>query len=98
LVNNAVSGLAPAKNEGKLSLYPVPVKDRLRVAFDNEKNETLQLNVYSADGTKVITLIVSAVAGHNEYVINTASLQSGLYIFNVSRDGFVFNTKKFAKN
>ena len=68
--NNVIDGKA----------YPNPANDNITISIEGEG--VASLNVTDVSGKTVMTNLVSLVAGKSD--VNIASLESGMYIFNVS--------------
>jgi hypothetical protein len=68
--NNVIDGKA----------YPNPANDNITISIEGEG--VASLNVTDVSGKTVMTNLVSLVAGKSD--VNIASLESGMYIFNVT--------------
>ena len=82
-----VLGINDNESELAITIYPIPAKDRLFIAYENGFVDTIM--VYSLQG-----ILVAGTSANNE--INVSNLASGLYFINLSVEGKTI-TKKFVK-
>ena len=95
--NKFVTGIDAISGEVVISIYPNPVNNKMNITYYTTDNESLQLNVYSIEGRRIISNKVSAINGLNQFEVNTASLNSGLNYLTIQKDGVIFKTLKFSK-
>jgi hypothetical protein len=95
----ATEGVSPsgATVTGAIKVFPIPAKDHLNVTLNSENDGTIQLNVYTLEGVKVLALNEGVKEGHNHVVINTTGLNGGFYVLTIIKGGDVLKTVKFAK-
>lgn len=79
-----------------VSLFPVPVTDKLNVTFTSDIKGTLTANVYDVTGKLVAVKTFDVVKGSNTIAINAANYASGAYFINLN-NGVNSITNKFVK-
>lgn len=78
-----------------IKVYPNPSTDHLTINFDNDKAETAQLAVITANGKVVLNKVQMLVNGSNSFTIYyTNSMAPGLYLLKIST-GDGSHTAKF---
>ncbi|NJN78336.1 MAG: T9SS type A sorting domain-containing protein [Saprospiraceae bacterium] len=73
-----------ANNE--VTVYPVPVKDRLTVQYATAANEDITITVIDVTGRKLITKNVTAIEGENQFHIDFSELPAGSYFVRLQSD------------
>jgi large repetitive protein len=79
IVVNEYSGIAVAKTN-EFALYPVPVRNELNIKFNNLSEETV-VNIISATGSIVETIVISA--GSELTTIPMETMKAGFYICHI---------------
>jgi hypothetical protein len=69
-----------------VTLYPVPVKDRLTVQYATATDEDVIITVIDVTGRKLITKTVNAVEGENQFHIDFTELPAGSYFVRLQSD------------
>lgn len=69
-------GTGPVRVEDMISIYPNPVTDLLNIHGKRELRKPLYAQVMDINGRQLL----SASSFHNDFTINTGSLQAGTYI------------------
>ena len=87
------------ESEGSLSIYPNPASDYFVVAFNNfQSEESLRLNVYSAQGQLLFSKANFNVNGGSKKLkVDLSSFPVGFYFLEIRGDHF-FRTEKLIKS
>ncbi len=67
-----------------INIYPNPAKVKTTVSFNMNKNQKVNITVYTLNGKVVKTAEFNALAGNNVYELNVNSYQKGVYFVAVS--------------
>lgn len=67
--------------ESKVSVYPNPTKDFLKLELERPFSEELKIDIFSLDGSKVRS--VNMLPGQIQIQVNLQGLTNGLYIYTV---------------
>jgi PKD repeat protein len=84
------------KNTG---VYPNPATTHFSVLFDVAENGMIEVELYTVAG-KMITTLFSGMAksGKNEFMFNTSSLESGIYLIQIKRGETILSNEKLVVN
>ncbi len=80
----------------RISVYPIPTKDRLTVTLDPSLKMDQYMQIYDITG-KHVSSISPSVFDNNRTIIDVQALQSGMYFLKLNVEG-VSITKKFQVN
>ena len=79
----------------KLSNYPNPFLESTSISFYLDQPSNIILNIYDSSGRKIKTIKRdTASEGENLININTGNLSSGIYIYSLTINGQVTDTKR----
>ncbi len=73
--------------EPVMKVFPNPAKDKVTVEFLSDVKANVRLNIYNLSGEKVLGSEANAEEGLNTQTLNTNTLSSGVYIFEVYTNG-----------
>ncbi len=73
-----------AKKSSDVRIYPNPIKDRLFLSFNSESGKSAELKIHSIIGTQVYHGKYNTQYGSNKVELNTAKLNSGIYLYSLS--------------
>ena len=76
-----------------MKVYPNPAKDKLTVEFMSGNGGKTSLNIYNMTGQKVMSIVSSATEGLNTQTVNTNTLSTGAYVFEVENNGEIQRMK-----
>lgn len=97
LKQESATGIFNANNQAlQLTLYPNPASNQINLAFTSEKSEEATIEVYSIDGSKLISLQADVQSGSNQLPVNVSSLVNGNYIVSIKTASGV-TAKRFTK-
>ena len=72
----------------KINTYPNPVNDRLSLEFQLEQGAHVDIHLYNSLGQKEsIDYNGWLPAGRNQVILNTSTLENGLYFYSFSAEG-----------
>lgn len=71
----------------EISFYPNPCKDELNLIFNSKQVEKLNYSIYDITGKRVKNDLVPGS------IINTSNLNSGFYILELNKNGYVVRNK-----
>jgi hypothetical protein len=81
-----------------LSLYPNPTKNNALLKFYSATSQTIKIDIYNSLGEIVKTVYRgNANTGSNQYLIETATFEKGIYYININGDN-ISKTIKLIKN
>lgn len=80
--------------QSNISVYPNPVKDFLTVDFNSEKLEKAHYQLFDASGKIISQGDLRTVKSQ----ISASTLNSGIYLLNITNSGKVVKTFKIIKN
>lgn len=66
------------------ALYPNPNNGQFTIDYDTDKNETLQIEIYSITGDLVAAKQVRSYSGNNRYDLQPDALPAGLYLIKLN--------------
>ncbi len=83
------------KNKYNFSAYPNPVTtEKLNLKFDASTNSKIKIMLYDAYGRLLYAAPTeSKVSEHNEFSLDMSNFSSGLYLINLTIDGYNFTQK-----
>ena len=79
--NSDVSELVDSRSFKSLGTYPNPFNNSSNIHFGNDKNTEVLFSVYDVLGNLVFTERIKSIIGHNEYIFERGSLESGIYTY-----------------
>ena len=79
--NSDVSELVDSRSFKSLGTYPNPFNNSSNIHFGYDKNTEVLFSVYDVLGNLVFTERIKSVIGHNEYIFERGSLESGIYTY-----------------
>jgi len=79
--NSDVMELVDSRSFKSLGTYPNPFNNSSNIHFGNDKNSEVLFSVYDVLGNLVFTEKINSTTGHNEYVFDRGSLDSGMYTY-----------------
>ncbi|MRX48498.1 T9SS type A sorting domain-containing protein [Pedobacter puniceum] len=88
-------GLANA--DVKITCYPNPVTDQLNISFNASATGEAIISLQDLQGRTISQTKVNAASGDNQAVINTSSLNKGVYLVSISLNGKVLGSQKVVK-
>ena len=81
-----------------LMIYPNPFDEKTTVSFYLKKDEKVQISLYNMVGQCLKSFdLGTKAAGHNEFIVNSEDLQSGIYFIRLQEGASVY-TEKVAIN
>ncbi len=83
-VNVDGSGIEENHSISEVSIYPNPATDNCNLNFSLVQSENASIKVYNMLGELVIELNDNFSAGPNKVILNTASLNQGIYFIDIS--------------
>jgi len=86
------SELVDSRSFNSLGTYPNPFNNSANIHFGNDKNSEVLFSVYDVLGNLVYTDKINSNIGHNEYIFERGSLESGMYTYTL------FNGEKVISN
>lgn len=69
-----------------LSIYPNPTNGQLNVAFDIEKAEQLEIQLYNMSGQVIMKDVVNGFNGHYQNSFDLSNLSKGVYVLSIVSD------------
>ena len=69
-----------------VTMFPIPVQDRLTVQYTATANEDMTITVTDATGRIVVSKAVTAIQGENQFNLNLNELPSGSYFVRLQSD------------
>ncbi len=88
-------GLANA--DVKIQCYPNPVTEQLNISFNAYAVGEAIISLQDLQGRTINKTKVNAASGDNQAVINTSSLNKGVYLVNISLNGKALGSQKVVK-
>ncbi len=87
-------------NQAKIgiSMYPNPVRDQLQIDYKSNTVESMSVSISSLDGKRMLSKQLNAVMGHNRFVINTSTLNEGIYMITIQSNSNRIYVNKLVKN
>lgn len=96
-VINSSTGLSEISNLKGLSVYPNPAKDFIRLSFNLDKADELQVFILDLAGKAVKNYKLGQYhAGENQVQIDVSDLKSGVYFLSIEGSGTIAS-QKFSK-
>ena len=77
-------GLDELANAIDLNLFPNPTSDNITLSTNGDWNGTLSVSISDLNGKTVLTTDVPSQSGYNEVVMDTQSLNPGVYMVRIS--------------
>lgn len=71
----------------ELAVYPNPSEGELNLSFNLNSVQNMQVNVLDLTGKKLQSNTIHALEGHNQVLISTAELASGMYLLQLGTNG-----------
>ena len=90
--NSDVAELVDSRSFNSLGTYPNPFNNSANIHFGNDKNSEVLFSVYDVLGNLVYLEKINSIIGHNEYIFERGSLESGMYTYTL------FNGEKVISN
>ena len=90
--NSDVAELVDSRSFNSLGTYPNPFNNSANIHFGNDKNSEVLFSVYDVLGNLVYSDKINSIIGHNEYIFERGSLESGMYTYTL------FNGEKVISN
>lgn len=79
-------------NNISFQFYPNPISNQFTVQINDTRPQSFEFNLYNLMGQRVHSEIVK-----QKKLIDASQLPSGIYIFEVMQDGWIFKTGKLEK-
>ncbi|WP_304064217.1 T9SS type A sorting domain-containing protein [Pedobacter glucosidilyticus] len=81
----------------KIQCYPNPVTDQLNIRFNAHTVGEAIISLQDLQGRTISQTKVNATSGDNQSVMNTSSLNKGVYLVSISLNGKVLDSQKIVK-
>ncbi len=78
--------ILPFIKQKKINVNPNPFKDFTLIEFENSNRETYEFNLFTSEGIPVKTIVLNS----NQITLEREFLNSGIYIFNIKKEGIIF--------
>jgi len=96
--NSGTTGINKTTNEiSKLQVHPIPVANTANISLNSNENTTAELSVISLAGKVLLQKNITIYQGHNEFSINTSSLENGIYFIQTTTISNKKYTQKIVK-
>lgn len=93
---NGEVSIIPIEYNIDLNIYPNPVAHELHILFEGvEIQRKLHIEILDLNGKTIITK--NELQMNEEYIINTSSLVSGMYMLRISSNARILETVRFIK-
>ncbi len=93
---SVVTGIQNSVPEGNISIYPIPSRGIINVAFGKVEDENATITVYDVIGATIMTKQVKAIS--NDFIqLDLTDKDAGLYFITVNNGGKVYNRKVVIK-
>ena len=79
--------VSKASGKNGLTIYPNPVNEAAKLAFDLDANKKLTLSIYSIQGKLIKTQVLNGLKGANVIDIDAQQLLAGTYLVSLKGDG-----------
>jgi hypothetical protein len=86
-----------ANTDVKIQCYPNPVTEQLNIGFNASTAGEAIISLQDLQGRTISQTKVNAASGDNQAVINTSSLNKGVYLVSISLNGKVLGSQKVVK-
>ncbi|MGC9471353.1 MAG: T9SS type A sorting domain-containing protein [Bacteroidales bacterium] len=70
---------APEKPDKKFRVYPNPVQDEMKIAYDLKKETPVMMEIRDITGKKVMDENLERLKGESELTVNLSGLRKGIY-------------------
>ncbi|HEY9115235.1 MAG TPA: endonuclease [Bacteroidales bacterium] len=77
-------GIEDVFANGKVSVFPNPVKNQLMISFNSLVNSSVEISLADMTGKKLVVNELSANLGENSFSLDLSSVSNGLYILQVT--------------
>jgi hypothetical protein len=75
-----------ALSKNDISIYPVPLQEKLYVNLEDAKLTASKVELYDNLGRIIISESLDGVGSGNQYTLNTSSIESGSYILRIHHE------------
>lgn len=90
-VSCSLNNLTESTNSESISAYPNPATDAIIIQFDQQLHQPYTLRLYNTHGQLVRT--INDI--NNSFVLERKELKSGIYLFHIGFDNFIYKRGKF---
>jgi hypothetical protein len=90
--NSIVNNVESIENA---SIYPNPVTDKFKIAFNTSRIEKINITITNSVGAVIKTIDEYTINGQNIISFNDLSLSSGMYFVNISNSNGLNKNMKF---
>jgi len=80
-----------------LNVFPIPMKDEVKVMFNASKEGYVRFKIYSESGQEIYSALVATVNGENVFNFNTSQFSEGIYLFKIEKEDGSSISKKVLK-
>jgi hypothetical protein len=75
------------KKNSSANIFPIPVKDRVTIEYQDTQTDRILIDIYNFQGMKIFTKKVITLNEMRSTSIDLSALKKGMYIFKVSNQG-----------
>jgi hypothetical protein len=75
-----------ALSENGISIYPVPLQEKLYVNLEDAKLKTKRIELYDNLGRKIMTRKTENISVNQQFILDTSTLESGSYVIRIIHD------------
>lgn len=77
-------GIEELFEEGNLSVFPNPAKDKLNISFNLKENSSIDISLNDISGKQIIFESHNVYQGENQLSLNVNKVSDGIYILNIA--------------
>ena len=90
-------GIEELFEDGDLSVFPNPAKDRINLSFNLKENTKIDLSLNDISGKKLLFETFNANEGNNQLNLDVSNILKGVYILNIETSKGSLNYKVVIK-
>lgn len=76
-------GMEELFEDGDLSVFPNPTKDRINLSFNLKENTKIEVSLNDISGKQIISESYNAHEGNNQLSFDVSKMSKGIYILNI---------------